>query len=456
MQKKLLTKIGMIGGLVLLLLIPLNLIEGVIHERIKFREQARSGIAQSWTGQQELIGPILVVPYIEHLRREVWDDKLNRYRTEEYGVPGKLLLLPESLQVEGEAVTEERSRGLYSIPVYTSKLSLTGRFSNKRLMEASGDGAHQRTWQAPYLSVLVSDLRGVIQQPVLTWGSAKVSFESGPRIDNAGSGMHAPLGVIERESAAELPFKLDLVLRGMEGLAFSPLGRDTRVTLQSNWPHPSFTGRYLPSTHEIGASGFRAEWLASSFSSLMPQAMESCLKGNCQELLNNTFGVSLIKTADVYQQSERSVKYGILFLGLTFTLFFVHEVLKATQVHPVQYLLVGLALSIFFLLLVSLSEHFSFTLAYGVAAAACTALLSLYVSSALRSVKGGGLFAGMLAVLYGVLFLIIRSEDNALLMGSLLLFAVLAAVMLVTRRVDWYALGERESDEPSTPQSWIS
>ncbi|OGT88323.1 MAG: hypothetical protein A2514_01415 [Gammaproteobacteria bacterium RIFOXYD12_FULL_61_37] len=443
MQKRLFSKLGVICGLVVLLLLPLSLIKGVIAERIKFRDQARDGIAQSWTGPQKLIGPVLVVPYVEHLSRDVWDTQTGKTRTENYSETRKLMLLPEALHVNGEAITEERTRGLYSVPVYTTRLALSGRFDTRRLVELKADASRRLTWQQPYLSVLVSDLRGVIKQPVLSWAGENVAFESGPRIDNAGSGMHAPLKEIGTGETREYAFKLDLVLRGMEGLSFSPLGKDTQVVLQSNWPHPNFTGRYLPSAHEIGAEGFRAEWLASSFSSLMPQAVEACLKGNCHELLDNTFGVSLIKTADIYQQSERSVKYGLLFLGLTFTLFFVYEVMKAMQVHPVQYLLVGLALSLFFLLLVSLSEHFSFPLAYGAAATACTLLLGVYVSAVLGSLAGGGIFTGMLALLYGVLFLIVRSEDNALLMGSVLLFVVLAGVMLVTRRVDWYSLGEK-------------
>ena len=257
------------------------------------------------------------------------------------------------------------------------------------------------------------------------------------------SGMHAPLPKLDAAAAHDHAFEMQLLVRGMERIAFAPLGKDTRVALNSPWPHPSFIGRYLPVDHSVTDAGFSANWLASSFSGDINTALSECAAGKCTSLVNNTFGVSLLQPVDIYLQAERSIKYGVLFLSLTFTLFFLYEVTRQLAVHPVQYLLVGLALAIFFLLLVSLSERLPFGVAYSVAAAACSLVLAGYVSGVLRSAGSGALFAGLLGVLYATLYLIIRSEDNALLMGSLLLFLVLSAVMMVTRHMDWYAVSER-------------
>jgi inner membrane protein len=440
MQKTLFIKLALIGGLILLMMIPIGLIEDVVRERASYRDSARLDIERSWTGSQGVIGPLLVVPYRETVEREVWDEKaqLNRPVTRHY--ERRLVLLPEALHVDGDIATEERRRGLYKVPVYTADLRLGGHFSNRRLRETEARAEGRIEWDAPYLSVLIRDLRGVIKQPRLRWGEEVLGFESGARLNEAGAGMHAPLPEWTSAEEVELSFGFDFLLRGMESLAFAPVGRDTQVKVASAWPHPSFVGRFLPSAHQVSEQGFEAEWLASSFSSGMADLAKQCADGHCGQLLHNTFGLSLIQPVDIYQQAERSLKYGILFLVLTFFAFFLYEILKRLALHPVQYLLVGLAQSIFFLLLVSLSEHVAFALAYSLAAAACSMLLGFYAGGILASRRSGTTFGAAIAALYLVLYLILQSEDNALLMGSLLLFGILAAAMLATRNVDWYGV----------------
>ncbi len=440
MQKTLFIKLAMIGGLILLMMIPIGLIEDVVRERASYRQSARVDIERSWTGSQGVIGPLLVMPYRETTEREVWDEKdqVNRTVTRHY--ERRLVVLPEALHVEGDIATEERRRGLYKVPVYTADLRVGGRFSNRALRETEQQAEGRIEWQAPYLSVFIRDLRGVIKQPQLEWAGQSIAFESGAQLSADGTGMHARLPVLNAAGEAEIEFRFDFLLRGMESLDFAPVGRDTQVKIASAWPHPSFVGRFLPSAHEVSAEGFQAEWLASSFSSGMADLARQCAQGQCGQLLHNTFGVSLIRPVDIYQQAERSLKYGILFLVLTFFAFFLYEVLKRLALHPVQYLLVGLAQSIFFLLLVSLSEHIAFALAYTTAAAACSILLGVYTGAILAGRRSGVIFGGAIAALYGVLYFILQSEDNALLMGSLLLFAILAAAMLATRNVDWYSV----------------
>jgi inner membrane protein len=441
MKRTMTKKMLVIGGLVLLLLIPLMMIEGVVQERSSYRDEARRSIAQSWTGEQKVVGPLLVVPYKEYYKQKVWDEKLKQYQVETHHWDRLLYLAPERLQVEGEVVTDERSRGLYTIPVYTSALTLSGHFSGRQLRETLQQSTHRIEWLPARLSVVVSDVRGVVEQPLLKWQGQSVEFLAGAELGKLTGGIHAPLGTLD-PNAETLPFGFNLSLHGMERLQFSPLGKSTEVTLSADWPHPSFIGSYLPGERTIDAQHFTARWNISSLSSGMSQHVADCHAGNCQPLLNDTFGVTLFNSVDIYQQSERSVKYAMLFIGLTFIAFFLFEVMKGLRLHPLQYLLVGLGLSLFFLLLISLSEHIAFGPAYLVAALASTAVIGFYISGVLRSARLGGTISVGLLLLYALLYGILRSEDNALLMGSLLLFAVLTLVMVVTRRVDWFAIGE--------------
>jgi inner membrane protein len=440
MQNLFSNKIALVSAIILLLMIPLSMIKGLVSERISYRDQARADIERSWTGAQSVIGPLLVVPYDEITEKEVWDDEQKANRLVTLRQQHRLIVLPEQLRVAGQVKTEERHVGLYSIPVYTSNLRLSGRFDNRDIVNLINEPGHRRELKQPYVSVLIKDLRGIVSQPALAWQTKTLAFESGSGLKNDVQGMRAWPGGISGAKPAQYKFNLDLTMRGMEALSFAPLARDTQVQLNSDWPHPAFTGRFLPMDYSITPHGFNAQWLASSFSSGLTQIVSKCALGDCQPLLDSSFGVSLIKTIDIYQQAERSLKYGVLFLALTFALFFLYETLRQFAVHPVQYLFVGLALSIFYLLLVSLSEHIRFALAYLVASLACSSLLGVYVGSILRSLRSGFVLFAALNFLYGILYIILQSEDSALLMGSILMFSVLAALMLATRKVDWYAV----------------
>ena len=441
MKQAMTKKMMVIGGLMLLLLIPLMMIEEVVKERSSYRDQARRSIAQSWTGEQTLVGPLLVVPYREYYKKKVWDEKLKQYQVETHHRKRKLYLPPEQLLVNGEVVTDERNRGLYTIPVYTSELAISGHFNSQGLLESLKQSQHRIEWQPSYLSVIVSDVRGVVEQPLLQWQGKIIEFLSGTQLEQIKSGMHAPLGILDTWTA-EIPFNFNILLRGMERLQFSPLGKSTRVALSADWPHPSFIGRYLPGERSIDIQQFKAVWNISSFSSGMPQLITECQLGNCNALMNDTFGVTLFNSVDIYQQSERSVKYALLFIGLSFIAFFLFEVMQGLCLHPMQYLLVGLGLSVFYLLLISLSEHIAFTWAYLLASLASTSVIAFYISGVLQSLRHGTTIGACLLLLYVMLFAILRSEDNALLMGSLLIFSVLSMVMVVTRRIDWYVIGE--------------
>lgn len=443
MQNFTIQKAGIIFGLIVLLLIALEMISGIISERTSYRNEARFNIARSWTGEQKIIGPVLAIPYKETVKTTSWNKETKEEVIHTRQVQRKIFVMPEDLEINSNANTETRSRGMYQVPVYTAQLKFQGQFSNKPLLSKLKDNKNIVSIGQPYLSVFITDIRGIPSRPTLIWNQEETTFISGSHVNGAPRGMHAVLPDLETGSEKKYPFSFDLTLRGMENLSFAPLGMNTLVTLESDWPHPSFTGSYLPEQHHESATGFNAAWRVSSFSSDIKHHLEKCKKEKCNELLANTFGVALIQPVDIYHQSERSVKYGILFISLTFVAIIVFEIIKKLNIHPIQYLLVGLALAIFYLLLVSLSEHIAFHWAYLIATVACTVLLCFYLTGVMRSFKQGLFFSLLIATLYGILFVILRAEDFALLMGCLLLFSALALCMFITRHIDWYEISAR-------------
>jgi inner membrane protein len=260
------------------------------------------------------------------------------------------------------------------------------------------------------------------------------------------SGIHADLGTLAAftaKTATTYEFRIQLTLLGTERLDLVPVGATTTVALASKWPHPSFAGRLLPDPGTtLGEDGFAARWRTSHFATNLAQIYERCLQSRqCESFNSHTLAVSFFQPVDLYHTVERSLKYGFLFIGLTFAAFFLFEILGRFVIHPLQYALVGCALAVFFLLLISLSEHLGFATAYAIATCACVALLGYYIRHVLKSARLGAAFALALALLYGLLYVLLRSEDHALLMGSLVVFACLAAAMIATRKVDWYAVG---------------
>jgi inner membrane protein len=446
MKHPLVKKVLAIALLTLLLMIPLMMIENIVYERSTYRDQAHNSIAQSWTGEQQLVGPLLVVPYKEIHTLSVWDEQKKRYQQKKQTRHGRLLIMPEDLTIDGEITTETRKRGIYPVPVYHSQLAVSGRFNFDKIETFIKNTKHDIEWQEAYLSVLICDVRGVETQPLLKWQNQTHEFLPDTRLDEVSNGMHVPLAGIEAQREP-VEFSFELKLNGMESLQFSPVGKSTRISLKADWPDPSFIGRYLPTKRVIDAQGFKSTWNLSSFSSSISQHLATCQEGECSRLRDERFGVRLFNSVDIYQQSERSVKYALMFIGLTFVSFFLFEVMKGLRLHPMQYLLVGLGLSVFYLLLISLSEHMAFHYAYVLATLASTLLIGFYISSVLRSLKGGAMITSSLLLLYAMLYGILSSEDNSLLMGSLLIFGVLSLVMIVTRRLDWYAITDGLSEK---------
>jgi inner membrane protein len=260
-----------------------------------------------------------------------------------------------------------------------------------------------------------------------------------------GSGVHATLpGAAPSDAAARIDFELELPLQGTGELRIAPIGDESRLHIASDWPHPSFIGDFLPVERKIGARGFEARWQTSLFATNMVEIVQACAKSSDCRLKAPQLGVSIVDPVDQYLKTERAIKYALLFIALTFAGVFLCEILGRMTVHTMHYGLVGLTLALFFLLLLSTSEHIGFGWAYGLSAAASVGLLSTYIGSILRSRRHGLAFFAALTALYAMLYALLGAEDYALLMGSMLLFALLGGFMMATRRVDWSRLGATE------------
>ena len=420
--------------------IVLGAIGGVMGERKRFRDGVVDEIAQSTAKAQTLIGPILVLRYRE---KTVTRTEQNQPATERVSTY-MALLLPESLAVRTSVQVEERYRGIYKAHVYRSTHRLAGVFrvpAHFGLAETN-DVVGVEPAQ---IEIGVTDSRGLRKPPQVVWQGSEVAVRTGTDLAWLEQGASAAVGPAYWPDERRIPFEINVDLMGTERLSLIPVGATTTAQMDAGWPHPGFIGGFLPDERTITSHGFLATWQLSRFATGIEGAIQRRQSGVEQALDNRDFGVRFVQPVDVYQQSERAVKYGMLFVTLTFVAFLLFEVLKRLAVHPVQYTLAGAAVALFFLLLISLSEHVPFGVAYLAASGACVGLLGFYVSHVLGSVTRGVGFGALVAMLYGVLYVLLQSEDYALLLGSLLLFVLLAAIMVMTRRVDWYRLGESKA-----------
>lgn len=444
MNRNLAIKLGVIALLIVLLLIPLLMIGGMVTDRQHLRDGVLADIARSSSGEQHITGPILVVPYRKTLREWKTHEKTGVRYLEEREQRSRLYFLPEQFQLNAQVLTEERNRGIYQARLYHSDNQVSGYFQVPAQFGITENYADYH-FEPAFLSVGISDIRGIENDLKLRLNGVELPFAAGSADRLLANGVHAPLPALDGVSAERLNYSFALKLQGTEQLWVTPVGRESNVQLSSSWPHPSFVGEFLPVKRKVSDQGFSAEWQTSFFATNFAEVLDDCAHGdNCEAYNSREFGVSFVDPVDQYLKTDRAIKYALLFIALTFAGFFLFEVLKRLAIHPVQYGLVGLALALFYLLLLSLSEHLPFATAYGIAAVACVALLGVYLAAVLKSALRGLGFAAALAALYGMLYGLLRAEDYALLMGSLLVFGLLAGVMLLTRKLDWYGVGKPE------------
>jgi inner membrane protein len=447
------------------IMVPLTMIRGTIGERQRYRAQAIENIARSFAGAQAISGPVLVVPYVETIEVEEKNDKGEVVRTvKRDGASGCWTFFPDSLDIDGKVIPSTRRLGLHEVRVYELQA-----ISNARLrarLPADENPELPRKIGRPWLSYGIADVRGLAGTPSLRIGDREVELEEGFG-SREGGGVHVRLATPAAGSTIELSASLDVKLGGTELLALVPLARNNVFTLTSTWPHPRFGGDFLPRDPDVNDAGFTARWEISSLASnaqaqflagrnlpSLDEAMLQSRHGDGQAVTLagdgiDAVAVSLVDPVNVYSQADRATKYGLLFVLLTFVGFFMFELIRQLPIHPIQYGLVGLALAIFFLLLVSLSEHIAFHWAYLAASLACIGLLAFYLTAVLLSAARGLGFAAMLATLYAALYGLLVSEDNALVLGAGLLFVILASIMVVTRKVDWYRLGAGRTSAPA-------
>jgi len=429
----------MIFLLAVLLLIPLSMIQSKISERQRLQHEVQQDIARSASGPQTLAGPYLVLRYRLTERQTIKDKEGNEKIVTKSSIHSKIIP-PQNLKLEGNADVETRNRGIYQARLFNLRVTISGSFvvpEGYGLFKSLKDITPIRA----YFVVNMSDARGIRNAPKVTLDGKEYEFAPGSIHPVHGNGIHASLKAPQTGKSHTLDFSVPLELQGMTTLAVAPLGKTTEMSLKSSWPHPSFGGSFLPRSREIDEKGFHAQWLITD---LARNDTEQTEKGNWKNA--ETFSVDFIDPVNVYLLSERAVKYGILFIILVFTAFFMFEILKSLRIHPMQYLLVGLALAIFFLLIISLSEHMAFLTSYIVSGTACAGLIGFYLAGVLGNYRSSLGFSGGIALLYAVLYGVLQSEDNALLMGTLVLFTALAAVMMPSRKMDWYRLGAFQSE----------
>jgi inner membrane protein len=425
-RNRLLIKGFLIGFLILIMLIPAAFISNLVSERADRQEQVIREVSSTWATAQTITGPVLIVPYYYNYKGA---------NNQPVSVKKWAHFLPDELKINGEVIPEVRKRSLYQVMLYKSELSITGRFAPLPLGNLQ-IAPESLVWSEARLLFGINDARGLQEEISLKWGDTQTRFEAGMPENNAlkeGLSTLVPLN-----AQSNVPFAIRLSLRGSENLSFVPVGRSTEVSLKSTWPHPDFNGHYMHDGAAISKDGFNAHWKILQASRSYPQSW----KDGTPDLAASAFGVHLIQPADGYAKTERSVKYAILFIGLTFIVFFFLEILQKHQVHPLQYLLVGFALSIFYTLLLSISEYLGFNSAYLIAALATVSLIGLYTWNVFQSGKTAIGFTIALGGLYSYIFILIQLEDYSLLFGSIGLFLILAVIMYFSRKIDWYGIGK--------------
>lgn len=434
-------RLSVLGFIALILLIPVSMIRGLVSEREERQKEASTEVTSKWGLKQTLTGPVLVLPYTYRENQKTDAGTVTRDTVRH------AIFLPKRLQTAGTIQTETRDRGIFRVPVYVLALTLNGEFDSPR-PESLGIDPRDVDWEHAQFSMGISDVRALTGSSGLTWNDSETQFLPGSGgFLEAAKGIHAPVSVKPTDKTFRFSFPLSL--NGSESVQMAPFAEETSTQLSSNFPHPNFQGNWLPSARTISDNGFEATWRVSYLGRNYPQMWIS--DGSLKEAINAShFGVTLSDPIDRYRLADRSVKYAGLFIVLTFASVWLIEVLSGKPVHPVQSLLLGAGLCMFYLLELSLSEHIAFSAAYAVASVAVIGMVAAYCRTIFRGNRRSGLVAGGVTLLYAYLYVVLTNEDAALLVGSVGVFVVLAAIMFMTRGVRWYADTPRNETSSAT------
>ncbi|HKJ62209.1 MAG TPA: cell envelope integrity protein CreD [Hyphomicrobiales bacterium] len=436
--------------LIFILTIPLALVWFVVNERENRSAAVKQELAQLFGGEQQLIGPLLIVPYTVQIKR-IQDNKEIEETHERYAT-----FLPDDFLAEGEAKSEIRRRSIYEVTLYSARLKLSGQFSAPDIRLIEPDAANVR-WRDAILSIGLSDVSGLKEAASLRIdGGRTIAFEPSIGLpDGHAPGLHVrlfPVGGSIDQAPGTFRFETELVFNGSSRLTIAPIGRNSQLVLKSDWPHPSFNGAFLPESREISSDGFTASWRVPHLARSIPQAWRTDAQqaGSIHATLFPVLsGVSFFVPVDYYALVNRAAKYALMFLSVAFLAVLVLELTSGRRIHAVQYVFVGLTMILFYVLLLSLSEHIGFTLAYLIASGATGGMLSLYTGKAMQSAARGLIMLFVFLILYGLLYLILRLEDFALLAGAVAGFIMLTVTMFATLRINWSG----EAASPAGQQS---
>ena len=420
-------KVASIGFLVVLLLIPTSMISGLVRERSSTRDGVIQEISQKWGDRQVITGPFLCVPF-ESTEMEKNGKSKSRIL--------HVNILPESLQISGQIVPHIRYRSIYEAVLYQTQIDISCRFSLPKPDQLSVP-VEKIFFDKATFSIGVTDMRGIKENITIQFND-KI-FKGGPGLkttDIAASGVSCVVPL--SPSSLKLDFNTKLSLNGSQELQFIPVGEITSVQLTSEWTSPSFKGAFLPENPTLTDKGFSANWHILHLNRNFPQFWV----GNQYQVHGSAFGLKLLVTADVYQKLTRIVKYALMFIIFTFSAFFLSEIIHQKRVHPIQYMLIGFAIVLFYALLLSISEHLNFNLSYALSALAITTIITGYSKAILRSYYFALTVFGIMVTLYGYLYIVLQLADYALVMGCIGLFLILATIMYITRKIDWYSLNE--------------
>lgn len=439
-------KVTIIFFLVLGLLIPLGNIKSLINERQKRQFDTANEVGQTWGSAQTVAGPILVVPYTkESTELEYIGYKGGSQIAKTKNRTHYAYFLPEKLDITSSVDTQTRQRGIFKTLLYQSDIQLSGHFKFPDLSQWQKNNENI-SWGSAYIAIGLSDVRSIKNNPTLKWNNSSLDLSPGNRVFR--KGLEVALPRLEAENINQpLSFSYALKINGSGRLFFTPTASQTNVKMQSSWNSPIFKGEYLPENRTISDKGFDAIWQMSFLNRDYPQRWSSQdeKEVSSSDIEHSGFGVVFDYSVDTYQISERSLKYGFMFIVLTFTIFFLFEVMTQLRLHPIQYLFVGFTMCLFYVFLLSLSEHFAFGFSYFITASVITFLVSSYSYFILGAKSRALLMGSLQAGLYAYLYVLLQAEDYSLLMGSIGLLIIMATIMFVTRKIDWYAINQEKN-----------
>lgn len=425
-KNKLIIKAAFIGFLSLALLIPTFFIMFLIKDRETRRNEVVHEVSSKWAGAQTITGPFLSVPYYVEVKNSANTPTLQKRN---------LYLLPDELLVDGKISPQIKHRSIFQVPVYNSSLKISGKFSPLKpdKLPVAIQNLH---FDEAILCLGITDFKGIGESLQLKWNDSIVGFETGlPDISWLGTGVSCPVKItMESSTQVSTDFTINLSLKGSEQLYVTPFGNTSKVHFESDWKNPAFDGKYLPDTSIVNEKGFTADWKVLHFNRTFPQQFTTL---NDNLVSESAFGLNLLQPVDAYGQTQRSIKYAVLIIALTFFLYFFLEIFYRRSVHPLQYILIGFALVIFYTLLLSISEYVAFSMAYLIASAATVLLIGWYSSSIFKKWSIVLIFSFILSLLYLFIFVLIQLQDNSLLFGSIGLFVLLAIIMYFSRRIIW-------------------